>query len=421
MSATNKMIDKFSMAANKVLANDWVASVADAFMKGTPFILTGSLIYLYNVLVSWFPSLPDLGMIANFSFGLLSLFLAFLIPYNIMERKHFGRMQVPAGLAGIAFYMMLLHPVFDSGAGTMNINSGYIGPSGSLVVLVIGLFVGLIFYITNRFSRFKDSTVLPDFLAEWINIVIPVFLLLAVGMVVTYYLNIDIPGIISMVFLPFAKLGQTYVGMLLLCLMPGLLYVFGVSTWCFTAISTPIYLAAITENIEAVANGMAATNIVTAETVFTASIVTMGGIGCTLPLVIMSCFAAKSKKVKILGRVTLLPSIFNINEPVVYGYPIAYNPLLMLPMLINIFVGATIVYWAMQFGWLNIPTSVLQTGQIPGPVACVLALQDWRALLWWIICFVVYFFIWFPFFKRYDQKCLVEEKEEKSDSDSKNE
>ena len=61
MKIVEVMTERFAPAANKVLENLWVASVADAFMKGTPFILTGSVVYLYNVIVSWVPSLPDLG------------------------------------------------------------------------------------------------------------------------------------------------------------------------------------------------------------------------------------------------------------------------------------------------------------------------------------------------------------------------
>lgn len=412
MNINNFMIDKFAPAANKVIANAWVGSVADAFMKATPFILTGSVVYVYNVIVSWVPSLPDLSMITNFSFGLLALFLAFLIPYNVMERKGYERIQVPAGLAGMAFYMMTLHPEFNTETGTMNINSNYIGPAGSLVVIVIGLVVGLVFYLVERLNIMKESTNIPDFLSDWLNIIIPVFILLAIGMVVVYNLNVDITGIISSIFLPFTRLGQSYIGMLLLCLMPAILAIFGVSGWCFTAVSYPIFLAGIAENAEAVANGLAATNIVTNETVFTLSIITMGGVGCTLPLVILSCFLAKSKRVKIMGRVTVLPSLFNINEPVIYGYPIAYNPTLSFPYLLNTVVGVTIVYAAMRLGLMNIPSDVLQVGQIPGPVACVLVTRDIRALFWWILCFVIYTFIWLPYFRKFDRQCMAEEEKE---------
>lgn len=412
MKIIDFLTNKFAPAANKVLINVWVGSVADAFMKGTPFILTGSLIYIYNVVVSWIPSLPDLSMIANFSFGFLSLFLAFLIPYNVMERKGEDRMQVSAGLTGVAFFLMMLHPVFDYEAGTIIINSGYIGPAGSLVVIVFGLFTAFVFYVVCKLKILQDSDTVPDFLVNWINIIIPVFTLLAIGMVVIYYLDLDIAGAISNIFAPFLKLGQSYIGMLLLCIMPGLLACFGVSGWAFTAFSYPIYLSAIAENVAAVANGLAATNIVTSETIFTASIITMGGVGCTLPLVIMCIIKARSKRLKTLGKVALIPSIFNINEPVIYGYPIAYNATLMIPYLFNIVVGVTVVYNAMKFGLLNIPAQTLQTGQIPGPVACVLVTKDFRALIWWVLCFVLYTIIWLPFFKKYDKQCLDEEAEQ---------
>lgn len=412
MKIVEVMTERFAPAANKVLENLWVASVADAFMKGTPFILTGSVVYLYNVIVSWVPSLPDLGMIASFSFGLLSLFLSFLIPYNVMEREGYGRIQIPAGLSGIAFFMMVLHPTFDTEAGLMQINSNYIGPAGSLIVIIVGIFVGFVFHLICKLKLMSDSTTLPDFLVDWVNIIIPVLVLLTIGTVSVYYMNIDIPGIISKIFYPFTKLGQSYIGMLLLCLMPGLLAVFGVSGWCFTAVSYPVYFAAIAENTAAIAQGLEATNIVTYESVFTASIITMGGVGCTLPLVVLSCIRAKSQRVKVLGKVTIAPSLFNINEPVIYGFPIAYNPILIFPYLFNTFIGVTVVYLTMKLGWMNIPAEVLQVGQIPGPAASVLVTKDIRALFWWILCFVLYTIIWLPFFKRFDKQCLEEEQKQ---------
>ena len=165
---------------------------------------------------------------------------------------------------------------------------------------MFGLFTAFVFYVVCKLKILQDSDTVPDFLVNWINIIIPVFTLLAIGMVVIYYLDLDIAGAISNIFAPFLKLGQSYIGMLLLCIMPGLLACFGVSGWAFTAFSYPIYLSAIAENVAAVANGLAATNIV------------------------------------------------------------------------------------------NIPAQTLQTGQIPGPVACVLVTKDFRALIWWVLCFVLY-------------------------------
>ena len=134
----------------------------------------------------------------------------------------------------------------------------------------------------------------------------------------------------------------------------------------------------------------------------------MGGMGATLALNVMMCFS-KSKQLKTLGRIFIGPSCFNINEPIMFGAPIVFNPLLMLPMWINAIVGPTIVYVVMKLGLLNIPATLNQVGQVPVPISTVMITQDMRGILWAVVLFIVYFAIWYPFFKVFEKEKLEEE------------
>ena len=116
---------------------------------------------------------------------------------------------------------------------------------------------------------------------------------------------------------------------------------------------------------------------------------------------------------KTMGKVCIGPSIFNINEPVVYGFPIAFNPTLMIPMWLCSIVGTTIEYLVMKVGLLNIPSKMIQVGQIPAPFSSIMITEDFRAAIWWVVLFVVYWLIYAPFFKSYDRQCLAEEEAEK--------
>ena len=228
-------------------------------------------------------------------------------------------------------------------------------------------------------------------------------------MIVVKNLGIDVVGIISKLFSPIAALGGTYIGFVLLITIPTILYSLGISSWAFGAVSNPIYFANIAANIAAVEAGQKATLIATSEATFTAALITLGGMGCTLPLVVMALLRGKSKKMKTMGRVCIAPSIFNINEPVVYGFPIAFNPTLMVPMWLCSVIGATIEYAVMKFGLLNIPSKMIQVGQVPAPISTVMITEDMRGILWWAVLFVVYWLIYAPFFKAYDRQCLAEE------------
>lgn len=402
----NWLENSFAPAMNKVVANPWVAAVSQAMMKCIPFILVGSLVSFYDVFVSYIPSLPNLNPIKDFSFAFMSLYIAFLIPYGLMEFKKRNKFQVSAGLLGASAFIMFLKPTFDKNS-FMKVNYGYFGPKGIMVAIVSGLFIAFIFNTWTRFELLEDSTTIPDFLVNWINSMVPIFLSLLFIMLVNNY-GFDLVKSVEAVFLPLAKAGQSYPGMIFMCLTPAILYSCGVSSWAFGAIATPVYMAGIAANIAQIQAGGVATNIVTKETIFTAALITMGGLGATLPLVVQMMLS-KSKKLKVLGKVCIAPGIFNINEPVIYGTPIAFNPILMLPMWINSIVGPTIVYFGMKLGLLNIPGKMIQIGQIPAPISSIMITQDWRAVIFYIVLFVLYFITWKPFFKVYEKQCILEE------------
>ena len=170
-------------------------------------------------------------------------------------------------------------------------------------------------------------------------------------------------------------------------------------------------IVGIAANIAAVEAGLAPMNIAINEAVFTAGLITMGGMGATLTLNLLMCFS-KSKSLKTVGRLTILPSIFNINEPIMYSAPIVMNPLLMVPMWINSITGPLVVWFTMRSGLLNIPSKMIQVGQIPAPLSSVMITEDLRAVLVYVVLFILYLVTWYPFFKVYEKQRIAEEQNE---------
>lgn len=406
-SFMNWLSNSFAPKMNQLCSKPWIAAVSASMQKIIPFILTGSVIYFYNVFRSYITALPDLGMIADYSFGLISLILAFVVGQQCMEKLGHPFYTTNCGIVCMAVFMMFIIPTTDE-AGNMIIQGGRLGATGIAVGIVAGLFTSIIFNLYAKLHVLQDSTSIPDFVVGWINYILPTLITLGLGMILTKYCNFDIFEIVLWIFSPLASFAQTYPGFVLCCFIPAVLYTMGISSWLFGAVTTPIFLAGIQENIDLVARGLPATNIATSETVFTAALITMGGMGATLALNVMMCFS-KSKQLKTLGRIFIGPSIFNINEPIMFGASIVFNPLLMLPMWINSIVGPTIVYVVMKLGLLNIPATLNQVGQVPVPVSTVMITQDMRGILWAIVLFIVYFAIWYPFFKVYEKEKLAEE------------
>lgn len=383
----------------KLGRNPWLSGVQDSINKILPMILVGSIITVYNVLRNYLLFLPDLTPIRSYSFGLIALFMAFLIPYFIMQHKKHSNMKYMAGLSGIALFMILVDPsVLESG---YLYQFEYFGAGGMFVSIIAGLFVSVIMNIFANISFFKEDSTMPGFIQQWFDSLIPIFLIVFIGWLLVIQLKFDLYNGIVALFKPLTNIAQTYPGMLLLYLIPTIFYSFGISGWVFSPLLTPIALSAITANAAA---GASATNIFVDEVIY--GLIALGGRGGTLPLSIMM-LKAKSKRLKAIGKTCIGPSILNINEPIVFA-TISWNPILMIPMWINAVVSVTVVYFSMFLGFVKIPDAVFSLWYCPAFLQGFFVSGVGGVVLTAVVL-VLGALIWYPFFKIYDKECLTKE------------
>ena len=404
--------NKFAPAMSKITQNPWVSALSGSMMKILPIIMTGSLIFFYNVFRSWIPALPDLSGVLQFTFQLTSLILTFLVANQLMEKLGHTRYVLNAGLTSIIVFLIAIKPTIGDD-GIFSVEFGRFGPTGMFVALVVGILVSVVYHFYAKLHILEDSVTIPDFVCEWINQILPMFLCVLLGTIISSNLNIDIYQVISAVFSPLEHLGRTLPGLIIMMMAISFLYSMGISTWFLGTFTTPILMAGTAANLAQVAAGQTPTNIVCYETIYLLRLMTLGGQGCTLTLNV-HMLLSKSKRLKSLGKVCIGPSIFNINEPVVFGAPIVFNPILMLPMWINTLVSAVIIWFVMSWGWLDVPAASVTTGQIPAPIGYIIVTGDWRAIIFWVLIFVVTFLIWKPFFKVYEKQVMKEEAEEEA-------
>ncbi|MCX8724163.1 MULTISPECIES: PTS sugar transporter subunit IIC [Lactobacillus] len=406
----NQVIDwltnKAAPVMKKFVTKPWIATIAESMQKIIPFILAGSLIFLYNVFRSYIPVLPDLSNLSNFTFGMLGIIVAYLIASEAMENlKHPQYLQM-AGLTAIAVFFITVNPVINK-KGLFIAEFNRFGATGLLVGMLTGLLVALVFHLWSKLHLLEESSI-PDFVVGWINTIIPILINVALFSTIVFVNKLDPFELINLIFSPLQNFGQTLPGFLLLSLIPTFLYTLGISSWSFNAVSTPIFMAGITANIAAVAAGKPATNIATSEVMFTTALITMGGMGATLTLNILMLFA-KSTRLKAIGRICLIPSIFNINEPIMFSTPVVMTPILMIPMWINAITGPLVIWIVMRLHWLNIPAKMIQIGQIPAPFSSVMITEDLRAVIWYVVLFIIYLLTWYPFFRVYDRQLVKQE------------
>jgi PTS system cellobiose-specific IIC component len=136
-----------------------------------------------------------------------------------------------------------------------------------------------------------------------------------------------------------------------------------------------------------------------------------GGCGLTLGLIIASLIVARSKQMSSLMRMATVPGLFNINEPIIFGLPIVFNPYLLVPFIIVPVVALLITYFAIAIGFMA-PLSAVQVPWTTPPVIAGFLLSGWQGAVVQIINLAVATIIYLPFVKAQDKSLLAEEQEE---------
>ena len=415
---TSKFMDwlqyKFSPAVENFMMKPWIAGFSEGMIKCLPFILTGALVFFYEAVASWVSFLPKITFVRTYTFQLLGLLAAFYIAGQIMVKLRHRNYQIVAGLTAVCADFMAVKGTTNPDTGLFELTYGRLGPSGILLGMVVGLYVAFVFHMVSKIKFFKEDTSVPTFVQEWIKNIVPIFItILVLGTIVITY-NVDILPLILKVFAPLQNVAQTLPGFIAHNTIMSLFYGLGVSGWTFSGINNAISIPAQEANMAALAAGQAAQYINVTEIRSGIGLINMGGIGATLALNFMFLFS-KSKKLKTLGKVCIGPGLFSINEPILYGAPIVFNPILMLPMVINSVIGSILVWIIFKGGMLAYPNVALPgVGTLPVIAGTVMLTGDFRGILWWVVCFAIYALVYYPFFKVFERETLEKEANEQA-------
>lgn len=394
---------------NRITGNRYVASIQESIMTILPMIMIGSVASIVGVVrqVPGLEWLPDISLLSTFSFGLVALFVAFLLPIKVMERRGNQKLKWSASLTSVSLFLLVAIPGFDADAGTIGWIQEKMGSGGLLAAIAVGAFTSLVFNLASKRSLFKEDTQMPDIVVNWVDALIPVAVCLTVGMLL-YTSGFDLLLTIRGIFAPIALIAQSLPGMILFSFLTVFLYSFGF-TWILFPIVWVVWMDAIAANQAAAAAGLAATNVNLMETFH--GLMYIGGEGASLTLVALMLFS-QSKRLKAIGRITIVPSMFNISEPVMFGAPVVWNPLLMIPLWINSILLPIITYIALVTGFAPIPTHPFQMWFLPVWVQAYFGTGSLMSVLLCLILTAVTVLVWLPFFKAYERQEVAKERRE---------
>ena len=436
----NKLEEKFMGPLGSFSQTKFVRAIMNTVMATIPFTIVGSMFLVLNVLPMTFPALEgffnatffrfsELYMLANkATMGILALFFVIILGYEytktyIQDEKLNLDPLNGALLSVMAFFMTIPQIVFEDGYMTLInvmddssqvINGWEIGADGVTRLGTIGIFSGIIMAILAveiyRISVQKDWTIkmpeaVPQGVSKAFTALIPAFLVALVVIVLQGILVALGTDIFQLVAIPFGfvtNIANSWAGLMVVVFLLHALWIVGIhGGTIITSLVAPITLANMQTNVEGSVIPFAGD----IWNVFIHS----GGSGATLGLTIWMAFRAKSEQLGALGKVSLVPGFFNINEPVIFGMPILYNPIMAIPFIIAPMITATITYVTINIGLVD---PIIAQNPWPAPVglgAFIATAGDWRSILLALVNVLVAFVIYYPFVKMYDKRLVEEE------------
>lgn len=409
MALMNKFMDfmseKVSPVLQKVAANPYVSGLQSAILKTVPMVFVSSLVTIYNV-IGKYVTLPSISPISTYTFGLISLFMSFLVPYYILEKKNNTKGKFVGGLTGLALFLMMTNPtITEEGLYAFNINN--FGAGGMFVAIVAGIFTSVVFTLCSKIQIFSEDSAIPDFCREWFDTMLPIAIVIVAGWLVVIQLGFDLYTFIVNLFMPLVNISNTYVGVLLLYMVPTILYSMGISGWVFQPILNPVSTVALAANIAAMEAGTKMPYVFAGG--FTTAYLSLGGRGVTFMLVVLFCIS-KSKRLRTLGKAYMIPNLLNINEPVVFG-SIAWNPTLMIPMWISSILVVTTSYFATAIGLVPTCYEAFSLWYLPVGLTAFLVSKSFSGVILWLVNMAISGLVWYPFFKAYEKQVIAEDEE----------
>lgn len=383
-------------------------AVRNGLVLVIPFIIVGSAFLIIGNLPidGWSETLGDFGAKlaapVAVTFGVLALIVSAGIGYNLA--KAYGLDGISGAILSlVGFLLTQLTEEY-----TLNIDN--FGASGLFTAIVIALLSVEIFrFFVTRGLIIKLPEGVPSAVANSFVSLVPAAVVIILLWTIRVVADFDITQFLTILFSPVVFALNTLPGILVYEFMVCLLWTVGIhGDTVVGSIGEPIFLQFLAANTAAYAAHEAVPYIT--ATGFHSMFVLVGGTGATLGLVLLM-LRSREKTYKSLGKLAFPSAIFQINEPVTFGFPIVLNPTMMIPFIFIPLILTTGTYLLMDFDMIAKPVAMVPWTMIPILGPFLTTGGDWRAAAWSAVCIVISVIVYYPFFKSAEKQQLAEESE----------
>ena len=344
------IIDTFYKIYNKLNRNTFIQALKQSFTMLLPILFIGSFAlllqsfpigFIREFIQTCFNGLINkvLSLIYIITFGFSSIYLLIILTYkyfNILSKRN--NLTIYACLNSLVCYFILLGPsVFYEGNRIFNytdMNNIFVSLSTALVATI------LFNYITEFIAVRKKKISFTSNFSTAVNIIIPIsmcaliYILYSIFVYLVSGYNVN-DFISNSIVYPFVTIGNTYFGGLLITFVSSVLFFFGIHG---RSVFQDVY-----ESVFVTGNGIASNALFDCFTL-------IGGVGSTLCLVIALLLFSNGRRRKKIAKASLLPMAFNINEMMIFGLPIIFNPIYIIPFVLVPLINYSIGYFSIYIG-----------------------------------------------------------------------
>lgn len=449
-----KFMERFNEIANRTLvpiasklANQrHLASIRDGMVVAIPLSILGGICliistppfkpetlgdwgFISDMLLGWYnwaqANKVMLQLPYNMTMALMGLFVAFAIAYNLAKRYNMAPLN--ASIVSTAVFLMVSAPVSKAvpveainegtavadmlGQTSAFIPTTYLDAKGIFTAIIVAIgCVEIMQFLLKKNIRFKLPQGVPPAISSSFDAIIPLFLCVIVFYALSLFVqNISgelLPSMIMSILAPAISGLDSLWGICLITMIAQVFWFFGLHGASITQpIRLPFMQMYLVANIAAFSANEEIPHFFTQP--FWSYVIALGGGGATLGLCLL-LLKSKSAELKTLGKLSIGPAFFNINEPIIFGLPMVLNPMMMIPFIFVPVVNTIITYSCMYFGIVG--KGVIETPwTTPAPLGAALGCMDIKAGVLVIGLIILDMILYYPFFKLMEKQKLEEE------------
>lgn len=420
--------NRISPVAGKISSQRHIMAIRDGFIAAMPFMIVGSflLVFVYppfSAESSWGFARSWLALSGkyesqiltpfNMTMGIMSIYITAAIAYNLARRYQLDPFMT-AMLALMGFLLV------SAPQANGNMPTVALGGVGIFTAVIVAIYVTeLTRFLKHHNIGIRLPSQVPANIKQSFDLLIPILAVIItlypISMGVQALFDQLLPQAIMALFQPLISAADSLPAILLAVLICHLLWFAGIhGSAIVSGMLQAFWLTNLGLNQTDLAAGLPLTHIMTEA--FWNFLIVIGGSGATFGLVLLF-LRSKSVHLRAMGKLSLVPSMFNINEPVIFGTPIVMNPTFFIPFILSPMINAVVAYTAVTTNLLPHMISLVPWTS-PAPIGAAWAMGwDFRVTVLVLLLMALSALIYYPFFKVYEKQLLAQEQAEPAQED----